>query len=128
MVTKPGENDPPDDDEDNPAFLKYLEKNIPWLTEKLKPSLSLPAPKSTDQDPLTALLNKLLDETKTEAKTLAQQLAELRDMLTPEQLALLKSRKSAGEGDPGNPPTPGKPPSDPPKPSDPPPKKKSRFL
>lgn len=121
-------NDPPDPDEDNPAFLKYLEKNLPWLTEKLKiPSGSSNGPPSAD--PIAAFLKEALTETKAEMRKMADQLEAVRDILTPEQLTQLKLLKKEGGAGPGNPPTPGNPPSDPPPPKPPTPeKKRSKWL
>jgi hypothetical protein len=128
MATKdPAENE----DDENPAFLSYLEKNLPWLTEKLKPSLSLDAPKPGQDNPITKFFQDALTETKAALSATAEQLEAAKELLTPEQLIQFKSRKSGGGGDPGNPPKKENNGNDPPPPKegDPPPaKKKSRWL
>jgi hypothetical protein len=120
---------PVDDDDDNPAFMTYLEKNLPWLKEKLSLSSPVP-PKSSETNPITDFLKEALAETKSRAEKLAEELEAARDLMTPEQLIQFKSRKSGGAGGQGNPPPSGGSGNEPPPPKndDPPAKKKSRFL
>lgn len=115
----------PSEDEDNPAFLTYLEKNLPWLKEKLLPSSNDPTPKPGQSDPIAKFFETALSETKAEMKALATQAEQMRDLLNPEQLAQLKLLRSAGAADPGKA-LPTAKPSDP-SPVDQP-KPKKRFL
>jgi hypothetical protein len=115
-----------EESDDNPEFVKYLEKNLSWLKEKL--SLSSEDPPKVKTLDLTSFLQTSLEKAEKAREAAANQLEELRDMLSPEQLIQWKSRKSAGGAGLEKPQGNGSP--EPEKKVEilPPPPKKKRFL
>jgi len=103
-------DDPKDDDKEDfdadtlAAFTKLFEKVAPeWhkkQTQSQKDTKSLEGPTMVGPSlSLEAFLQNALAEQKTEAKTLREKLEEIREILTPEQLTLLRSRKSESGGE-----------------------------
>lgn len=105
---------PPEDDE-NPAFLKYLEKNLPWLTEKLKSTTASPPSSEQGDDPIRTFFQKATEK-------LTDENEALKSLLTPEQWAIHRAPKNAGP----NPDKDGQKPDAPP--TKPDVKPKSRWL
>lgn len=129
---------PEANDDDDPdtlaAFGRLLDKLGPeafkkWLKEN-SPSSPTQAPSPTPANDLTTFLQTSLDKAEKAQAKLTEQLEELRDLLTPEQLTLLKSRKSAPKSgdDPKGPPTNQKDPPDPDPKAKPPATKKRSWL
>lgn len=114
--------EPPSDPTDDDLFDELLSKRgTAWLTEALKTlGLSKPDP-SSKPDPLKQagdgivdFLKEALGDVKAENKTLRERAEAMRELLTPEQLILLKSPKKENEGGPANPTPPPAPPKNPP--------------
>lgn len=119
-----------DDDPDTlAAFGRLLDKLGPeafkkWLKEN-SPSSPTPSQTPTPATDLTTFLQTALDKSEKAQAKLTEQLEELRDLLTPEQLTLLKSRKDAlksGDDPKGQPTSPS--PAPDPNPKKTPPKKR----
>src|SRR5208282_5150989 len=86
------------DEETIGAFTALLEKIGPAWLEKLttaqKPSPSSDAPKQQVSNDLAAFLQSALEKTEKARDKLASDLEAIRDLLTPEQLTLLRSQRS----------------------------------
>ena len=108
------------DDETISAFTKILEKVGPEWLKKHAPQ----SPKDTNPSPpgptpslsLESFLQSALADQKKEAATLREQMEAMRELLTPEQLILLRSRKSGNADENPSPPKNG-PPAKPPAPN-----------
>lgn len=132
----PGQHneDPPDDDAENFGlfmnFFSRATKDPKWL-DTVKGSLSSGAAAISEvPKEMTGFLAKQLEKVETHNQTLTEQLDQMRDLLTPEQLISWRSARSAKAGGPASPSPKGgnAPPPENPLPVDPPKKKKAGWL
>ena len=95
MATDPTNNPNDDFDDDTlAAFGKLLDKLGPSWLDKLRPPSSPALPPDPKGDnPITSFLQTALSKSEAAREKLAEQMDEMRAMLTPEQLTLLRSLK-----------------------------------
>lgn len=100
MADTPTDPAPTDGPDYEKAFSELLEKiGLPWLEKHRPPS----SPSSPGSSGVEAFLQSAMAKLEKTNEKLSDQLEAMRDLLTQEQLTLLKSRKSGDVADPSKP-------------------------